>query len=320
MVGGDFDVPGEGHILVRGTKTGLPFSKGLMASSILATGLSPATAYGVAERVETALRASATREVSVDELRGVVVDVLRDAVGEGASVRYLRWQRAQERTLPLIVLIGGATGVGKSTVATQVAGRLGLTRIVSTDAVREVMRSMISEELIPALHVSSFEAVEAVSAALGGIDPLVLGFVRQVQAVGVGVGQIFERAVSEKTDTIIEGVHLVPGVVDLPDPDDAIVVQIVLTVDDPEAHRSHFSGRSHQAPVRQRERYLDHFEEIRRLHADVARRAVEHGVPTVRSYALDTTVDEVTALVVDAVTRRLETEPTGVPQEVAPGG
>ena len=31
--------------------------------------------------------------------------------------------------LPLLVLVGGATGTGKSTVATEVAHRLGITRV-----------------------------------------------------------------------------------------------------------------------------------------------------------------------------------------------
>jgi len=36
------------------------------------------------------------------------------------------------------VLIGGTTGTGKSTVASEVAHRLGITRVTSTDFIREV--------------------------------------------------------------------------------------------------------------------------------------------------------------------------------------
>ena len=64
--------------------------------------------------------------------------------------------------MPLVILIGGATGVGKSTIATQLAHRLGIVRVVATDAaIREVMRAMLSAELMPALHVSSFQADRA---------------------------------------------------------------------------------------------------------------------------------------------------------------
>ncbi len=56
------------------------------------------------------------------------------------------------------MLIGGATGVGKSTIATQLAARLGVVRVVASDAIREVMRAMFSRELMPSLHTSSFDA------------------------------------------------------------------------------------------------------------------------------------------------------------------
>ena len=52
----------------------------------------------------------------------------------------------------------GDRGSGKSTIATQLAARLGIVRVVATDAIREVMRSMLSPELMPTLHTSSFQA------------------------------------------------------------------------------------------------------------------------------------------------------------------
>jgi 2-phosphoglycerate kinase len=290
------------HIIVKGTKTGLPYSKGLLASSVLATGLSPASAYEVAERVERLLHDEGRHEVSVDELRDVVVEVLRDGVGHDAALRYVRWQHAQDRELPLIVLIGGATGAGKSTVATQVANRLGVTRIVSTDAVREVMRSTVSSELLPALHVSSFEAREAVPEALRpGVDPLLIGFLRQVATVTVGVSHVVERAIIEQTDMIVEGVHLVPGVMRLPASSEAITVPIMLHVADVDVHRSHLSGRSQDVSSRPQHRYLQHFDSIRRIHDYLAERTAAEDVDSVRTYSLDQTVAEVTALIVEAV-------------------
>ena len=58
----------------------------------------------------------------------------------------------------MILLVGGATGTGKSTVATEVAYRLGITRVTSTDFVRQTMRAFFSKEFMPSIHYSSFEA------------------------------------------------------------------------------------------------------------------------------------------------------------------
>src|SRR5262245_7442460 len=111
-----------------------------MASSIMATGIAPARAYEVAERIEEELRSSHRYESTRDELRELAYDSLLTVVGKRFADTYRKWQSVEELDLPLIVLIGGTTGVGKSTVATQLAARLGITRIMSTDAVREVMR------------------------------------------------------------------------------------------------------------------------------------------------------------------------------------
>lgn len=292
----------DSTILVRDGKAGLPYSKGILATSILATGLSPDTAYRIAERVEARLRARSVTEVRAAGLRDLTAEVLRDELGEEAAARYLRWQAAQERDRPLIVLIGGTTGVGKSSVATQLASRLGIVRIVSTDAVREVMRGMVSAELLPTLHVSSYRTGEVWDQLVRPDTDLVLaGFVRQATVVASGVRQLLRRAAVEQSDLIVEGVHLLPGGMELPSPDEAVVVQLVLVLEDIQAHRSHFLGRR-DSSARPPQRYLDYFNEIRRIQDELVRRARELGIPTVRSYDLDETVAEVTSLVVETLT------------------
>ena len=73
-----------------------------------------------------------------------------------------RLEALRQLELPLLVLVGGATGTGKSTVATEVAHRLGITRVTSTDVVRQTMRAFFSAEFMPSIHYSSFEAGQAV--------------------------------------------------------------------------------------------------------------------------------------------------------------
>lgn len=292
------------HIIVRGAKTGLPYSKGLMASSLLAVGLDPGRAYTIAEQLEAQLLSGGGSTVTVDDLRDTVAALLRREISGDLANRYLNWQQAQERDRPLILLLGGATGAGKSTVATQVAGQLGITRIVSTDAVREVMRATISRDLLPHLHVSSFEAVEAITTAPTTrhepADPLLTGFLRQTRAVAVGIEQVVRRAVAEQVDAVVEGVHVVPGMLALPEPDQAIVVQVTLCIEDADQHRHNFHVRG-QSEQRPRQRYLEHFEEIRHIQRELVARAERAGVPVVRSFALDRTVEQVAALMVDAV-------------------
>ena len=73
-------------------------------------------------------------------------------------------------TKPIILLIGGATGTGKSTVATEVAYRLGINRVTSTDVVRQTLRAFFAEEYLPSIHRSSFDVGAGESMVDGVLD------------------------------------------------------------------------------------------------------------------------------------------------------
>lgn len=293
--------------IVVSDRAGLPYSKGLMASSIMATGLAPSRAYEVAERIEQDLLDAKRLHITLAELRDEAARVLSAMVGERYAKTYLKWQAVEELELPLIILIGGATGVGKSTIATQLAARLGITRIVSTDAIRQVMRSLFSEQLMPALYVSSFNADEALRHPIPrSADPVIVGFQEQVRVVAVGIESLIERAVIEGTDLIIEGAHLVPGFIGGAWEDKAVVVPIVITVDDEELHRSHFFLRAQDSRERRLDRYLTSFSNIRKVQKYIRSLALQRGVPVIPSYSLDAslaaTIDHVVTKAV-AVTR-----------------
>src|SRR5690606_18625995 len=149
---GDPEASRPRYVTVRDGKAGLPYSKGLMATSVMAAGLPPLRAFHVAEVIERWLHDEGRCEIASSELREIAARVLEEEVGPRYAENYRRWQRGQERTAPLIVLIGGTTGVGKSTVATTVANRLGIVRIVSTDAIREVMRGIFTRRMMPSIH------------------------------------------------------------------------------------------------------------------------------------------------------------------------
>ena len=303
------------HIIVSDQEPGLPYSKGLMASQVMVTGLSPYRSYQVAERIEDRLLEEGKTSITSDVLRDMAVEVLGEMAGERYASNFRRWEKVAALDVPLVVLIGGATGVGKSTIATQIAARLGIVRVIPTDAVREVMRAMFSGELMPTLYTSSFEAASALREPPGRpADPLIVGFREQTAAVAVGIRALIERAAVEGTSVIIEGAHLVPGFLDVPLFAERVVpVPLVVTVEDEELHRSHFAARSADSSVRPFDRYLANFENIRRVQKYIKSQALSHGWPIVPSYNLDQTIAAVIDLVVEKAIERagLPGETTG---------
>jgi len=291
-------------IIISEARHGLPYSKGLMAQSFMATGMAPSRSYAVAAAVERSIRDSGRAQISTADLHRLAADTLRETAGDVYADRYARLDEVARRDTPLIVLIGGTTGVGKSTIATEVAHRLGITRIISTDSIREVMRGIFSKDLMPAIYESSFNAWRGLRVPVPqGANPVIVGFREQTAVVTTGIKSLIERAVLEGQSMIVEGIHLVPGYIDPAAFHNASVVQLIVTVDEEDAHRSHFYIREVQTDGgRPLEKYRANFDNIRLLGHYIEDLAREHGTPLVHSLQLDTTVAETLELIVTAAT------------------
>jgi 2-phosphoglycerate kinase len=283
--------------LPLGNDLGLPYSRGLTARALMATGVPADRAYALARRVGDDLRARGRGEVELDRLEALAVELLGEEKGCEAVQRLRRYQDLRELDLPLLILIGGATGTGKSTVATELAYRFGITRVTSTDFIRETMRAFFSRGFMPSIHYSSFEAGDAFPEA---DDPLEFGFSQQSRNVLVGVRAAMERALHEGWSMVLEGVHLVPGLLGEP-VEGAVAVSCVLTIEDETEHERHFFSRDESArPV---SKYLDRFDEIRRLQALLVERAEREGVPVIENEDADSAATAVADLVFTAADR-----------------
>jgi 2-phosphoglycerate kinase len=265
---------------------GLPYSKGLMAQSLSASGLSLGRAFELARLVEERLAQRAEVEIDVAGLAYLTEDVLRAQEGDVAVRRFRDWRRLDRLERPLVVLIGGTTGVGKSTLAAMLAGRLGITRLIATDVIRQVLRAFFTQEAMPTVHFSAFEA--------GGVE----GYRDQAEHVGTGVAAIVERAADEAKPVVVEGVHVVPGAIGGDLRTRCLLVEALVVVPDPELHRGHFTHRRGSRPA---ERYLNRFDEIRLLQDHLAECAKAEGVAVIENVNVDETLGVLMQLVLDAV-------------------
>jgi 2-phosphoglycerate kinase len=280
-----------------------PYSKGLMAQTLMATGLAPEKAYAVATAVERRLRRRGPAALTLADLREIACEQLGDQQGDVLIARFRQWQRLRRLETPLIVLIGGATGVGKSTLATELAHRLGITRVIGTDMVRQTMRAFFAPELMPAIHTSSFNAASAVRVPVPReTDLSKVGFIEQTKAVSVGIEALIARGIDEAQRMVVEGVHIVPGFLERSRWREALVLEFVLAVSDRDRHRGHFTVREWETGgIRPLRRYLEHFAQIRRIQKYIVSRAREMDIPVVDGASLDENLSVVLGTILDRV-------------------
>ena len=284
----------------------MPFSRGILAQSVMAVGLGPEFSHNLAKRVEEALYRSERPIVQRPEVRREVVRLLRDEAGDEFARRYELMRAVRRPDRPIILLVGGAPGVGKSAIASEVGYRLGIPRNVSTDSVRQALRSLIGPDLSPVLHSSSYSAwrAELLPSERDSVKPkrkrVLRGFLAQVQQLDPAVCAIIDRNVTEATSLVMEGAHLVPGIAPSRETPDALLIEVVIAVADVEDHRRHFGIREGQTYHRRRRQpYLEHFAEIRILHDFIVEQAEADGVPVVEAADFDRAVEKTIEHVLD---------------------
>jgi len=287
-----------------------PFSKGTLSQSLLAACLDPTDAFDVAREIELELLRRGQEEIARKDLRRLAYETLLQRAGRETAERFLVWRLHQEPEKPVILLLGGTTGAGKTSLALEVARRLGIRRVLSTDSIRQIMRITLSAELVPALHASSFDAWSRLPAGQTDEAPVIDGWLAQASVVSVGVRAMIERAIAERTSLVLDGVALVPGLLDL----DAFaggahVISLVVALLDEEAFTSRFETRGGRQSLRGTHRYLENLDAILRIQEQFLELADRHDVPIVDNVQTESSVQLIIRHVVETLRRRGESDP-----------
>jgi 2-phosphoglycerate kinase len=163
---------------------------------------------------------------------------------------------------PVIVLIAGTAGCGKTTLANRLAARLDLDHRIGTGFIRAVLQSQTSVSAEPDLFLRSYEAQDAVAHL-------------QVQArrLRPAVLACVERARAEGTSLVVEGTHLVPELYR-----DIVERVIVLASPDLHEHERRLVGQRHT----RRTLSDDDVRRVREIGLFYEREANRLGLPIVR--------------------------------------
>jgi len=158
---------------------------------------------------------------------------------------------------PSLILISGCTGTGKSTFGMEVAIQKGILKCISTDTIRQTLRTT---ESTPALHRSSFQ---------GDGDPL-KDWKETCIVLDKAIDSIVFDCLRRGTSLVLEGVHIIPDkrLIQAWNDQGGFAVGAVLTIPDPETHRKVIFRRGEQTG-KGAEAQIEKFNRIRAIHDEM---------------------------------------------------
>lgn len=239
--------------------------------------------------------------------------------GPKLARRYLSWVDFIRSGRPLILLIGGSAGSGKSTISTALANRLDIVRTQSTDMLREVMRLMIPQRLLPVLHESSFNAWRTLPAEQGQTTPsdtekmLIAGFRTQAELLSVPCEAVIQRAIKENISLLLEGVHITPFLLQkIPNDQSIVVVHIMLAVLKQKVFKKRIKGRDRLVPDRATGKNPASFQDIWRLQEYLLDEADQADVAIVENREKEQTLREIMEIVMNQISINFSATPAEI--------
>jgi 2-phosphoglycerate kinase len=294
-----------------------PFSRLEYQQRLETIGLDSEEALEIVTTVYKHLNERYVDEIDSRHLGNLTYRYLRQShkLGPAVAQRWLVWRDFVNSGRPLIYLIGGTAGCGKSTVASILASHLDIVRTQSTDMLREVMRTMLPKQLLPVLHTSSFAAWSALPGQPKTYTKvpealLIHGYRSQADLLSVAIEAVIQRALRERVSLILEGVHIHPALVEkLKIDKEAVVIPIMLGILKRKRLQRRIAGRSTSAPQRRGERYLKHFEEIWHLQSYLLSEADRANIPIVDNNDRDRIFREVMRITIEILARDFKHSP-----------
>ena len=199
---------------------------------------------------------------------------------------------------PYVILIGSASGIGKSTIASQLAKELNIKHLIESDFIRAVVRGIIGKEYAPALHSSSYDAYKNLrnKANFQSYEDLVsAGFDEHASYVIPGLEKIIQRAIKDYDDIIIEGVHLVPGLIDIEQFRDYAEIYFFVLSSDEESHKERFVKRAIQ--IHRGGKQLDFFSENRIIHNHLLQQAEKNNVSIIKTDTIEKSIEQILTII-----------------------
>ncbi len=227
----------------------IPFPLSVIRGRLRLSGLPDMRASDIEQDVVSKLSSivNPTEEILLNLVRNSLEsshDSIRDDFE--TLTKYEEMRRESHDIPPIVVVLEGASANGKSIIALELVHDLVATRFISSDTVRQVLRSILNEEEYPELYCHTYQAHLHRQTGIEELDPVVRGYLAQCDIITPHITKMTERILSEGASGVVEGVHIIPGELQKLSPG---VIEVLIHPND-ETHKMMFLNKHHTGKLR----------------------------------------------------------------------
>lgn len=143
---------------------------------------------------------------------------------------------------PKIIILCGVPGTGKTTLAIKLASLMGIDQIVSTDILRESLRSIYNKEIAPLLFSTTHESWKFFGEKTE--DNIIQGITAHSRILYKSIIYLIKQSEKEGRDIILEGVHLIPEITEYIKSENLDVHYFLLHINEKEEHFKRFDTKN----------------------------------------------------------------------------
>lgn len=215
------------------------------------------------------------------------------------------WQLFLEVTkqtkLPFILMIGGASNVGKSSWSLEIAYRLGIRNVVHTDTLRNTLRAILDRKKEQDLFLPTYRCWKPYSKKFNP-RALLKGFEKQCHLITPYIHSVIQDAENYGKFTVIEGIHIVPSYFTRTTCDHPNILILMLDIPSSGIHRRRLGVRSESTYLNRRKTtYLRVFKGFRTIRDYLVQDAEKSSVAVVENRGGPETLDQLLGLIFEHV-------------------
>ena len=206
-------------------------------------------------------------------------------------------QHCRETKRPLIILINGCSNSGKSSWSIEITRRLGIRNLIHTDTVRSVLRQVYLDKKESPIHHSTYQSWLACDDTYSP-EALIKGFRKQSELVISHLYTTIDEAIDYGKFTVIEGIHLIPSLIDFKRFESSYLLQLFFSVNSENAQKERLERRFksdyfNRYPGKY-ESYADAFQTLREYLTNEAKLS---SMNTIENESATKTLDSITFII-----------------------